>query len=54
MLFDEYLRNCSESGMKVNRWFGWRENWKIEKEKKMAQGSEMRKGRKKVRLDINN
>ncbi len=43
MLFDEYLRNCSESEMKMNRWFGWRENVKIEEEKKMAQGSENEK-----------
>ncbi len=59
MLFDEYLRNCSESGMKVNRWFGWRkkcENWRREEKKiKLAQGSMKEgKGRKKVGLDINN
>ena len=54
MLIDEYWINCSESEMKMDRWCGWREDVRIEEKKKMAQGSEMRKGRKKVRLDINN
>jgi len=41
MLFDEYLRNCSKSEVKMNRWCGWRE--KCEKWRREKDGSRFRK-----------